>query len=93
MKQPKSQQRPLDPSSKDAIRHQAAREVINQVERRSAEEEELERDEKPGRLVVRVLAGILLIMWIIAMSWIAIKSIKKRDAAIRMDEFDVKNMC
>ena len=77
MSHDKSQRPPFDPSSKEAIQYRAARAVIEQAEARLAAEEEAERDEKPGRILVRLLAGILLVLWIIAMTWVAVRSLKK----------------
>jgi hypothetical protein len=69
----------VDRSSLDAVKYRAAREVMAKVENQLAEEAEAERDERPGRTLVRFLAGVLLLAWIIVMSWIAVNAIKKMD--------------
>lgn len=79
MKRPSQTRSTPDPTSKDGIKHQAARAVIAQVESRLAEEEEREKLQKPAQIVVRTLIGLLLIAWIIIMSWIAIGALKKKE--------------
>lgn len=89
MKRPKPSQTSHDPASKEAIRHQAARAIIEQVEGRLAEEEESEQLQKPGRLVVRTLIGVLLIAWIIIMCWVTIRSLQKKEPRAKLRKPDV----
>jgi hypothetical protein len=79
MKRADSQRQLVDRSSQDAVKYRAAREVMEKVESRLAEEEEAERSEQPGRTLVRFLVGVLLLAWTVVMSWIAINALKKKE--------------
>ncbi len=79
MKRSKPLRAEPDRSSLDAAKYRATREVIDRVESRLIEEEEREELEKPGQTVMRVLIGIMLIAWIVIMSWIAYRSLKKTE--------------
>ncbi len=79
MKRSKPLRAEPDRSSLDAAKYRATREVIDHVESRLSEEEEREELEKPGQTVMRFLIGIMLIAWIVIMSWIAYRSMKKTE--------------
>lgn len=79
MKRSKPLRAEQDRSSLDAAKYRATREVIDQVETRLIEEEERAELEKPGQTVMRILISMMLIAWIVIMSWIAYRSLKKTE--------------
>ncbi len=87
MKRSKPLRAEPDRSSLDAAKYRATREVIDRVESRLSEEEECDESEKPGQLVMRVLIGIMLIAWIVIMSWIAYRSLKKTEPRAELPNF------